>query len=166
MSFLISLFWIVICIVLQILVFNHLSLAGGVVLLYVYVAVKMPVEISRQIQIFLGFLIGLILDIFCNTIGLHAFAMTTTMWMRLPLLHMFVLAEDIKTGAPTLHRLGIRNFYRFLLSVLIVHCLVLYLLEAFSLFSLSALLLKIISSIAMTFAFLIAIEMATRRKSF
>ncbi|MBR0038008.1 MAG: hypothetical protein IJP70_10295 [Bacteroidales bacterium] len=164
MSVLITFLWIVICIALQVLVFNHLPLAGGVILLYLYVAIKMPVEVSRPLQILSGFLIGLVIDIFCNTLGLHAFAFTTTMWMRLPLLHMFVLAEDIKTGEPTLQRIGFQSFWRFLLSILIVHCLVLYLTEAFTLFCFLNLLLKILSSIVMTFVFLIVLELVMRRK--
>ncbi len=162
MSILITLFWIIISVALQLLVFNHLPLAGGVVLFYVYVAVRMPVDVSRPIQILSGFLIGLVIDIFCNTPGLHAFAFTTTMWMRLPLLHMFVLPEDIKTGIPSLQKLGYQAFMRFLLSVLIVHCLVLYVVEAFTLFAFLNLILKIVCSLVMSFVVIMALEMAKR----
>lgn len=164
MPTLISLLWILITVICQVLVFNHLSLAGGVVLFYLYMAVKMPVELPRPIQILTGFVVGLVLDVFCSTPGLHAFSCTTIMWMRLPILHMFVMSEDIKNGAPTLQKLGFETFMRYLISIIVLYSTLLYLIESFTLFNPFDLFLKIVTSIVLTFIMLIAVELANTRR--
>lgn len=164
MPILIAFFWTFLGLFLQVLLFNHLPLAGGIVLGYLYMVMRMPVEVNRIGQIFIGFFVGLIIDIFCHTPGLHALACTTTMWLRLPLLHMFVVAEDIKNGCPTYHRLGVSVFSRFLLLVLSIHCVLLYSVEAFSVFNFWNVLFKIIFSILMSFIVLMAAEVANTTK--
>lgn len=164
MSTLIALIWTVIFVVCQVLIFNHLSLAGGVVLLYLYMAVKLPVELPRPLQIFLGFIVGLVIDMFANTPGMHALAYTTLMWVRLPLLHMFIVAEDIKNGSPTLQKLGLEAFMRYLITIVVAYCILLYLIESFTLFNLTNLLIKIAVSSVMTFIMILAIEIANSRR--
>lgn len=164
MPALIALLWIVISLFAQVLIFNHLSLAGGVVLFYLYMAVKLPVELPRPLQIFIGFIVGFILDMFSSTPGLHALACTTIMWMRLPLLHMYVVAEDIKNGAPTLQKLGFETFMRYLISITIVYSLLLYLTEAFTLFNIVSFLCRVSLSVILTFIVLMAVEIASTRR--
>ncbi len=164
MPILILFFWIVVGLAAQVLVFNHLTLAGGIVLLYLYVAVKMPVEVYRPLQILTGFLIGLIIDVFCCTPGLHAFALTTTMALRLPILHLYVLSEDMKTGLPDADKLGWAAFLRFIVTVVLLHCVVLYVVEAFTLFDPLMLVVKIFMSSLLTLIFIIVLEIIFRRK--
>lgn len=164
MPILISLFWVFLGLVLQILLFNHLSLAGGIALTYLYMLFRVPVDWNRNAQIILGFFVGLVVDIFCNTPGLHALVCTTTMWLRLPMLHMFIVADDIKNGCPTYHRLGLSIFVRYLAVMLAIHCVLLYTLEAFTLFNFLNLLLKIIVTFILSFGVLLAAEMANDTK--
>lgn len=164
MPFLINILWILLGLALQVLLFNHIPLLGGVVLSYMYMALRTPVEWNRMAQIAIGFIVGLIVDVFCNTPGLHALACATTMWLRLPLLHMFIVSDDIKNGCPTYRRLGASIFARFLASILVVHCVVLYSVEAFTLFNLFHLILKIFISSVLSFAVLMAAESANTSK--
>lgn len=164
MNALYSFLWILLCLVLQVLVFNHLHLFGGIVLIYLIALIKMPVNINRSVQILIGFLCGLLIDIFSNTIGMHALACTTIMWMRLPLLHMYINAEDFKTGVPNSDRLSISVFIRYALTIVSVHTVLLYLIESFTLFNIVPLLLKIVITVALTFVFLMALELASVTK--
>ena len=164
MPILITFIWIFLGLTLQVLFFNHLPLAGGVVLSYLYMVVRMPVDWNRNLQILTGFVVGLLADIFCNTPGLHALACTTTMWVRLPLLHMFVVQDEIKNGCPTYYRLHFSVFSRYLLSVLLVHCVILFVTEAFSFFNLWHLILKILFSIVLTYVFLLVADTANTTK--
>lgn len=164
MPILISLLWILLGLVLQVLLFDRMPLAGGIVLSYLYLIFRTPVEWNRSLQIFLGFLVGLTVDVFSNTPGLHALVCTTTMWLRLPMLHMFVVADDIKNGCPTYHRLGFSIFSRFMAILLGIHCVLLYSLEAFTLFNFFNLLLKIFVSFGLSFFFLLTAEMANDTK--
>lgn len=157
-----SFLWVLFCIMLQVLVFNHLHLLGGIVLIYLLPLIKMPVQVPRSLQIFLGFLCGLVVDIFSNSIGMHALTCTFTMWMRLPLLHMFVVSDDIKTGTPGKHRMGIPLFARYSFVIIAMHTVVLYLIESFTLFNLIPLIIRIFITVLMTVLFSIVIETALR----
>ena len=164
MPTLIAMLWIIASVLCQVLVFNHLSLFGGVVMFYLYMLVKLPVEVPRHFQILIGFLTGFVLDMFSNTPGLHALSCTTIMWLRLPLLHLFVMAEDVKNGPLTLQKLGFESFLRYLLTVSVVYCVMIYSLEAFTLFNLLDTFLKIVISTVLTFLFLFVIEFSVSRK--
>lgn len=164
MPFLISIFWIVLGLLLQVLLFNNMPLAGGVVLSCLYMVYRTPVEWSRIGQIIMGFLVGFVIDVFTNTPGLHALACATTMWLRLPLLHMFIVAEDIKNGCPTYRRLGLSIFLRFLALTVLIHSVVLYSVEAFTLFNFWHLLLKVLISTILSFVVILAAEMANTTK--
>ena len=66
MASLYSFIWITVCILLQVMVFDHLHFYGSIVLVYLLPLMKMPVQIGRSFQIFLGFICGLFVDIFFN----------------------------------------------------------------------------------------------------
>jgi len=157
-----SFLWVVLCALLQVLVFNHLHLLGGVVLIYLLALIRIPVQINRSLQILMGFVCGLLVDIFSNTPGMHALTCTMIMWVRLPLLHMFIIKEDIKTGSPTLAKLTPPIFIRYATSVIVFHTIVLYLVESFTLFNFIPLILKILITSLLTYIFVIAFEYARK----
>jgi len=157
--------WFFVCIILQVLVFNHLALVGGVVLFYVYLLVKMPVEYSRPLQILLGFLLGLLIDLFSNTPGMHALTCTTIMWMRMPILHLYVVEEDFKAGMPNRRVLGQTVYIRFCVSIVICHVVLLYFVEAFTCFNFLLMLSKIVTSALLTsLAFIVCEEFQYRER--
>jgi len=156
--------WFILCIVAQVLLFNHLSVFGGVILFYLYLFVKMPVELNRSLQIFLGFLLGLTIDIFSNTPGMHALAGTTIMWARLPILHLYVVADDFKTGNPGRKTMGQSMFLRFCISIVVCHTILLYLFEAFTSFNFFHMLVKIVITAILTTITFLAIEEFNNRK--
>ena len=163
MALLFSILWLVAGVLLQGLLFNRLHVEGGIVLFYVYLLLKVPVEVARPVQILMGFLTGLTIDIFCNTPGMHALAATTTMWLREPILRSFVDTEDFKAGAPGLSALGLMVFLRYIAVLVVLHAVVLYLAEAFSLLHWPTLLLKISISILLTLLASLAVELARGR---
>ena len=157
-----SFIWLMVCVLLQVLVFNHLHLWGGIVLIYMLPLIKMPVQLARSLQIFLGFACGLIVDIFSNSPGMHALTCTLTMWMRLPLLHMFVISDDIKSGALGKNLKGMPLYARFTTLIVALHVIVLYLIELFSLFNLVPLLIRMIVTMSLTVLFTLVVEAVGR----
>lgn len=164
MHILIYLLWLVLSVVLQVLLFNHLSLMGGVVLIYMVALLKMPVEVNRVMQIVLGFLVGFMIDVFCNTPGMHSFAAVTTMFFRKPLLKLFNNDPEFKNGLVGVARIGLSSFLRYSLTIIAINCFLLYSIEAFSLFNVMVLLTKMILSTLLTFAVGMAFEFANMKK--
>jgi rod shape-determining protein MreD len=159
-----SLLLAILGIVMQVLIFNRLHLWGGVAFVYLYALIKMPSDTPRILQIVLGFVIGFIIDCFCNTPGMHALACGTMMWMRMPLLHLFIASDDVKSGPLGMRQLGMSTFMRYLLAVTIMFCLVLYVVEAFSLFHFGLMLLKIVLSVLLTSLLIFVLEVANNSK--
>lgn len=158
--------WFLLCWVAQVLIFNHLAVMGGIVLFYLYVLIKMPVEYNRPLQIFLGFLLGLLIDIFSNTPGMNALTSATIMWMRMPILHLYVVADDFKAGNPGRKTIGQSMYLRFCITMVVCHAILLYLVEAFTCFNFLHMLVKILVSATLTsVAFLAVEEFQNRQRS-
>lgn len=164
MTSLYSLFWLILAVVLQTLLFNHLQLFGGVIMVYMIALLKMPVEMNRNLQILAGFLCGLIIDIFSNTLGMHTLTAVTVMWLRMPILHLYISSEDVKTGIPGNLLMGMQSYIRYSLTILAVHCVFLYFIESFTLFHILTTLLKASISLILTFLAVLSLELATLKK--
>lgn len=164
MNTLYNIFWIVLALLLQVMLFNHLYIFGAVAFVYMIALLKMPVETNRNIQILIGFLVGFCIDVFCNTIGMHALTAATVMWLRIPILHLYVNAEDMKEGVPGFNKLGVQEYIRYALTLLAFHCILLYFIESFTIFNFLTLLLKIVFSVLMTSVIAIALEFSTLKK--
>lgn len=145
-------------VLLQVLIFNKLHLLGGIALIYIYGMIKLPVQLPRWLQITLGFCIGLLVDLFCNTLGMHALIASTYMWLRLPILHSFIVSDDIKSGCPGLKMLSLSVFSRFVLVSVTIYCVLLYVTEACSAFNMVDMIFKIIVSTLLTTLLVLVIE--------
>lgn len=164
MASLYSYFWIIVAILLQTLLFNHIQLFGGVIMVYMVALLKMPVEMNRNIQILAGFLAGLIVDIFSNTLGMHALTAVTIMWLRTPVMHLYVNAEDVKTGVPGNMLMGMQTYLRFALTIIGLHCFMLYFIESFTFFNILTTLIKATVSLLLTSLAVVTLEFASLEK--
>lgn len=164
MNILIYFLWLLVAAVLQVLLFGHLSLFGGVIFIYLIALMKMPVEMNRIVQIVIGFLIGLFVDLFCNTLGMNALASVTIMLFRDPILHLYNNDPEFKNGSIGSSTVGMATYMRFALTMIAFHCFLLYFIESFTLFNLVVLFVKILISTAMTFIVTLAIEFASMKK--
>lgn len=164
MVFLYSLFWIILAVVLQTMLFNHLQLFGGVIMVYMIALLKIPVDVNRNLQILAGFICGLIIDIFSNTLGMHTLTALTVMFLRMPILHLYINQEDVKTGVPSNSLMGMSSYIRYAITMLSIHCFLLYFIESFTLFNIVAILIKAFISLALTSIAVISLEFATMEK--
>ncbi|MDR1407673.1 MAG: rod shape-determining protein MreD [Tannerella sp.] len=136
---------------LQVLLLNNLHLFGVTTLfLYVYVIVKIPTNITRSQIIVISFLLGLAIDMFTNTLGLHAAACTLAGFFREPLMNVYTEREMPEEGTPSSRLLGRGAYIRLVLSIVILHHVTLFLIESLSLFDPLFLTLRIITSVIMT----------------
>ena len=164
MSILLYILWLLLAVVLQVLLFNHLPIFGGVALVYVIALLKAPVEINRVVQIVMGFLVGFVVDIFCNTPGMHALTAVSVMALRDVILHLYNDDPEFKNGLVSMQQIGLSAYARFSLSIIVLHCILLYIIESFTLFNFPVLLAKIIISISLTFGICMAFEFASSKK--
>jgi hypothetical protein len=164
MGILVYILGLLLSVVLQVLLFNHLSLFGGVAFIYVVALLKCPVEIRHVVQIIMGFLVGFVIDIFCNTPGMHSLTAVSVMALRDIILHLYNNDPEFKSGTVNKDQIGTSTYARFSLSIITLHSILLYIIESFTLFNFPVLLTKIFISVALTFGLCMAFEYATSKK--
>lgn len=154
---------LVVAVLLQVLLFNGLSLYGGVVFIYLVALIKMPLQVNYCLQIIIGFLAGLMVDLFCNTHGMHAFASCTLMLLRPRLFYLFV-DKEVKALAVNASQIGITVFQRYAITIITLFVVLLYLIESFTLFNLDVVVVKALISVTMTWIFAVIWEITTISK--
>ena len=83
--------YFVVLVLVQVLILNNIHfLRVATPFLYLYFILKMPVGSSRTNVVFFSFLIGLTIDVFSNTPGMHAFACTLVGFIRYTLLFVVI----------------------------------------------------------------------------
>ncbi len=143
--------YFVVLVLVQVLILNNIHFLRLVTpFLYIYFILKMPVGFSSSRVTFLSFLIGLVIDIFSNTPGMHAAACTLAGFAR-PAVIKFFMGDDLpETIYPSFQTFGYGGFIRYTIVLVVLHHLTLFLLESLTLFDPLFLLIRIVASIATT----------------
>ncbi|MCD7848928.1 MAG: rod shape-determining protein MreD [Parabacteroides sp.] len=152
-------FYFVVLVLIQVLVLNNIhSLRVATPFLYLYFILKMPVGTSRTNVVFFSFLIGLVIDIFSNTPGMHAAACTFAGFIREPLIQLF-MGKDLPEGIfPSYKTFGYGGFFRYTLSFVVIHHVTLFLIESLTFFDPLFLALRIGASVVTTTLLICTIE--------
>ncbi len=151
--------WLVILILLQVLILNNIHIAGyATPFLYVYLILKLNTSISRNGLMLWGFSLGLLVDVFSNTPGMNAIATVLLAFTRPFFFNLFISKDTSESISPGFDSIGIWPFTKYALICILIHHSTLLLIESFSFFDLSTLLLKIVASTLLTFLCVLAIE--------
>jgi len=153
----------VILVLLQVLVLNRISLFGyATPFLYIYFIIKMPIGINRSVITLIGFLMGLTIDIFCNTPGVNAAATACAGFICGSIQGLFILKNDYNDQEPGWSQLG-AAFVKYALLLTFIHHLLLISIETFSFFNIKLITLRILSSTILTFLLIFALEGFSRK---
>ena len=139
----------VLLVLVQVLVINHIRL-GGYVHPYIYLAFVMllPFGIPNWQLLLWGFGLGLVVDLFTGTPGLHAGATTFMAFCRPSIIRL--VSGSLKfenVTEPNIGQLGGMWFFRYALCMVFVHHFSLFLLESFSFRLIGQVLLRILLSV-------------------
>lgn len=133
----------------QVLIINHLRL-GGYVHPYIYLIFIMllPVNMPKWQVLLLGFALGLTVDVFTGTLGLHAGATTLMAFCRPAVLRLVSGHQKLENvQEPNLAQLGGIWFLRYAFCLVLVHHFALFFLESFSFHLIGQVLLRILLSV-------------------
>ena len=116
----------------QAVIFNNLAIFGvALPLVFIYVLISLPVTLGTNWTMTIGFLSGLAVDIFSDT------------------LHLYLPLDDELGPAPLgLRSLGLENYLKYMLTMVFLYCALVFTVEAFELFNLRLWLLRIVCSTA------------------
>lgn len=151
---------ILVIVLLQVFVFNHINLWGyAVPLLGVAVLFYTPLNSGRISNMFLAFFTGLLLDAFSNSPGVAAGAMTATAFVQYPLLHAMAPKDAVEDAIPDVHLLGRYKYISYIAILMAVHHLIYFIFEAFSFFNAMDLALRFLGSYGLSMLLALSIEM-------
>ncbi len=156
----------VVLLLLQVLVLNHISFWGyATPFLYIYFIIKMPIGTNRNLLMLIGFVLGFIIDIFCNTPGINAAAAVFAAFVRRPVQGLFFAREDFEQFVPNMMTLG-AAFMKYAIVITLIHHLLLISFSSFSYFNIQTIILRVISSTILTSILIFAIEGFTVKKGY
>ena len=154
-----GLVYFVVLVLIQALILNNIHfLRIATPFLYLYFIIKMPVGTSRDLVVLFSFLIGLVIDTFSNTRGMHAAACTLAGFIREPLIRFF-MGKDLPEGIyPSYKTFGYGGFFRYVLSFVVIQHVTLFLIESLTLFDPLFLAIRIGASVVTTTLLICTIE--------
>ena len=133
----------------QVLVVNHIRL-GGYVHPYIYMIfiLLLPINIPNWQLLLLGFGLGLSIDLFTGTPGLHAGATTLMAFCRPAILRFVSGHQKLENVVePNLGQQGGAWFLRYTLCMVLVHHFALFFMESFSFHLFGQVLLRVLLSV-------------------
>jgi hypothetical protein len=150
----------ILLVLLQVLVVQNIQLGSYIILLpYVMVIILLPFETNKLLVLFLSFLLGVVVDYFYDSSGLHAAACTTLGFSRYYVLKYISPRDGYDSGvAPTVEEMGLEWFLRYAGTLVLVHHFTLFFLEVFRFSEFFSTLLRVILSSIGTFAFIYLIQ--------
>jgi hypothetical protein len=126
---------------------------------YVLALLMLPFETNKSLVMFIGFVTGVIVDLFYDSSGIHAAACTVLGFARHYILRFIAPREGYEAGLrPTMSEMGTRWFVTYAAILICVHHLVLFYLEVFRFSEFFRTLLRVILSSAGTLTLVIVIQ--------
>ena len=154
----------VVMVFLQVTVGNSIHLFGvAIPFLYIYFIVRLPLSLSTNWTMTVAFLLGLTIDVFCNTPGMNALSCVIVAALRKWLLKLYTpRVEDYAEVEPSIRNFGLSLYVRYTLTLSFCFCLTLFLVESLSFFDAGRLALRVFSSTILTFLVILGMDRLTK----
>ena len=154
----------ILLVLLQVLVFSNMYIGAYVPYIYVLFVILFPIKSNRVVFLLSSFLIGLSLDFFFSSGGVHAAACTIIAYVR-PQALKFSFGRSYEFQTIKLSKVSIASKLAYFSILIVIHHLVLFLLETFNfsfiLYSLKNTLFSSIYTIALS---LVLVTLFSKRK--
>ena len=107
---------------LQVLLINNLRISGLCYpFLYVLCLLVMPLTLPRWVDLIIGALVGLIMDAFCNSAGVHMAACTAIMLIRPYMIERMVVDSERLTDEISISTIGSTTFSIYAAILIAIH---------------------------------------------
>lgn len=146
-------------ILLQVFILDNIQFMGYLnPMIYVLFILSLPVRFPKWAILFLAFIMGLIIDIFSNTAGMHSFALVFAAFLRTPIINIFTSLDEGSNPTPSFHTFGVSAYVKYVITIVLLHHITLFFIESFSFLHLTLLIPKIIISSAVTILLILAFQ--------
>lgn len=129
-------------------------------LLYVYFVTMFPRNYPKWGVLTWGFMMGLLVDIFSNTPGVAAASLTVIAAIQPYFFSLFVSRDAAEQMEPSLVNIGPTKYSYYIVTLVVLYCLLFYTLEMFSFSNLFEWLKCVVGSALITLALIFTFEIA------
>ena len=153
--------WFIVLVLLQVLVLNHIHILGyATPFFYIYLIVKMEYRIPRYLILLIGFLLGLTIDMFTNTLGVNASATVLLAFMQPSFLKIFAPRDVEDELVPERRQIGAWSFCKYVVLCVCLHHTMLLMLEYFTFVGILQTLIRIVVCSLFTIIMILAVDKA------
>ena len=146
----------VVIMLLQVLLFNQLQLWGAChPYIYILCLLMMPITLPHNVDMIIGAVVGLVMDIFCNSLGVHTAACILIMFIRPYLLGGIVNDKDRLNEQISTRAIGMEAMIKYVVLLVVIHHLTVFLIGAWSWYHIGFALLETVVSSIVTVAVII-----------
>lgn len=126
------------------------------IIIYPLFIILLPVNIPRSLLLLLAFFLGISVDIFYDSMGVHAAASVFIAFCRLYILRLLEPTQGYKTeGSPSAHSFGLGWFTTYASIMMFIHLFIYFSIDAFSFVFILDILIKTILSFIFSMLFLV-----------
>ncbi len=159
-SFFINILRFIAVVLAQVFIFNKLNF-GGIAnpMIYPLFIILLPFETNNNLNLIVAFMLGLSVDLFTGSMGLHTSAAVFTAFIR-PLAYRVISSNRVYESGikPGINDLGIRWFISYTFFLVFAHHFFFFYIESFSFNEFWHTLLKIIISTLLSSLFIIILD--------
>jgi hypothetical protein len=148
-------------ILFQVIIVQNINLSGYIILFpYILFVLMLPFETNKHLVLFLSFLLGICLDFFYDSSGIHTSACTLVGFVRPYVLEYIAPRDGYDIGVePTIQDMGLEWFLRYAGTLVLVHHFLVFFLEIFRFSEFFSTLLRILLSSAASFGMICALQL-------
>ncbi len=157
----------IVFILVQVFVFNNIPPLHHLVNPYVYFLfiLWLPFKIGRRTLMVYAFALGLCLDFFTKTPGLHAASCVLIAYMRPFIINLLIPNEgDTNFNEPSIKSMGFAPYFTYVALLTFFHHALLFLLEALQFADLFYFIIKTLLSVAISLLIILITEILFVRK--
>lgn len=146
-------------ILLQVFILDNIQFMGYInPMIYVLFILSLPVRFPKWALLILAFIMGLIIDVFSNTAGMHSFALVFAAFLRTPVINIFTSIDEGSNPTPSFHTFGVSAYVKYVVILVLIHHFILFFIESFSFLHLSLLIPKIVISSTVTILLILGLQ--------
>lgn len=124
---------LVVVVLLQVLLFDHLQIAGwGLPMVYVLFLMNLPVQVPRWAEMLIGAIVGVVFDVWHSSLGVNMAACVAFCYLRPILLGNLIQDLERVKGEVCSASIGSIEYVKSLAILTIVHHLLVFSLESWS----------------------------------
>ncbi len=151
-------------VVVQILIVRNLVLFDyAFCFIYITAILLLPYELSMTAYLLIAFGTGIVIDTFYNTLGIHAAASVLMAYCRPAVTRVSIDQPGQESRVDlTLQEMGTSAFFRYVLTMALIHHAALFFIEASSLTLIVPTLIRTVASAVLTAVSIVLIQFFTR----